>query len=235
MTTDPSTTDRQPVDPATTDATGTEFVPSADFHVDPEGARDVGLVFIGDSLVAGVGDPKGQGWVTRVVGRTHHRDLALTAYNLGVRGDGSVDVGRRWMTECPPRWEGRNERRLVVSVGTVDAHEGVTLARHRLNLANILDEAGSRGISCLVVGPPPAADPDVTSALDTLAAAQADVCSRRGIPFIDTFTPLLGHEQWDTDLAASSVPGHPGQAGYGLMAWLVLHHGWYDWLEIPRS
>jgi len=28
---------------------------------------------------------------------------------------------------------------------------------------------------------------------------------------------------------ASSLDGiHPGQAGYGLIAWLVLHHGWAD-------
>jgi hypothetical protein len=25
----------------------------------------------------------------------------------------------------------------------------------------------------------------------------------------------------------------PGQAGYGLMAWLVLHTGWHQWLGLP--
>ena len=65
-----------------------------------------------------------------------------------------------------------------------------------------------------------------------LVEAQADVCSRRGVPFVDCFRPLMGHEQWQSDLAASRVPGHPGQAGYGLIAWLVLHNGWYDWLQI---
>ena len=45
-------------------STDPEFTPSADFHVATEGPRDVGLVFIGASLVAGVGDPKGQGWVS---------------------------------------------------------------------------------------------------------------------------------------------------------------------------
>ena len=42
----------------------------------------------------------------------------------------------------------------------------------------------------------------------------------------------MGHDQWRTDLAASRVPHHPGQAGYGLIAWLVLHHGWAPWLQI---
>jgi hypothetical protein len=25
---------------------------------------------------------------------------------------------------------------------------------------------------------------------------------------------------------------HPGQAGYGLIAWLVLHGGWDTWLDL---
>ena len=211
------------------------FTPSAEFQVAADGPRDVGLVFLGASLVAGVGDPKGQGWVSRVVGRTHHPDLELTAYNLGVRGDTSAHLLGRWKAECAPRWAGRVEKRLVISVGTADAQSGVTLARHRLNLANILDDAASAGIGTFVVSPPPSDDEELNSKLDVLVEAQADVCSRRGVPFVDCYRPLLGHEQWRTDLAASRVPNHPGQAGYGLIAWLVLHNGWYDWLQISPS
>ena len=58
-------------------------------------------------MTAGYGDPKGLGWVGRVVARTQHPDLDLTAYNLGVRGDTSADVVARWGTECHPRWKGR--------------------------------------------------------------------------------------------------------------------------------
>ncbi|KRF25651.1 MULTISPECIES: GDSL-type esterase/lipase family protein [unclassified Phycicoccus] len=211
------------------------FTPSAEFQVAADGPRDVGIVFVGASLVAGVGDPKGQGWVSRVVGRTHHSDLELTAYNLGVRGDTTADVLARWKAECAPRWRGRAEKRLVISVGGNDAATGVTLARHRLNLANILDDAASAGIGTFVVSPPPGDDEELNAKLDVLVEAQADVCSRRGVPFVDCFRPLLGHEQWQSDLAASRVQHHPGQAGYGLIAWLVLHNGWYDWLQISPS
>ena len=211
------------------------FTPSAEFQVASDGPRDVGIVFVGASLVAGVGDPKGQGWVSRVVGRTHSADLELTAYNLGVRGDTTADVLARWKSECAPRWQGRAEKRLVISVGTGDAMSGVTLARHRLNLANILDDAASAGIGTFVVSPPPADDEEINAKLDVLVEAQADVCARRGVPFVDCFRPLLGHEQWQSDLAASRVAHHPGQAGYGLIAWLVLHNGWYDWLQISPS
>jgi lysophospholipase L1-like esterase len=209
-----------------------EFRPSADAQVVPEGVRDLALVFLGASLVAGVGDPKGQGWVTRVVGRTAHPDLELTAYNLGVRGDTSADVLHRWATEVPLRWVGRTERRVVLSVGANDVVSGITLARHRLNLANLLDDAATSGVGAFVVSPPPTDDPELNERLEVLVDAQADVCARRGVPFVDCYAPLMGHDQWRTDLAASRVPHHPGQAGYGLIAWLVLHNGWNEWLQI---
>ena len=211
---------------------GIEFRPSADFTASRDGIRDTGIVFLGASFVVGVGDPKGQGWVTRVVGRTHHPDVQLTAYNLGLRGDTSAGVLTRWQGEVPLRWEGRGERRLVLSVGTNDVLTGVSLARHRLNIANILDDASANGVAVLVVSPPPTDDHVLNEKLAVLVEAQADVCARRSVPFVDTFSPLLGHDQWQSDLAASSVEGHPGQAGYGLMAWLVLHNGWNEWLGI---
>jgi acyl-CoA thioesterase I len=132
----------------------------------------------------------------------------------------------------PLRWAGRTERRVVLSVGSNDVVSGITLARHRLNLANLLDDATASGVGAFVVSPPPTDDPELNERLEVLVDAQADVCGRRGIPFVDCFAPLLGHDQWSSDLAASRVPHHPGQAGYGLIAWLVLHNGWDDWLQI---
>ena len=121
------------------------FSPSPDFSI-ADGVRDVGMVCMGASTTAGYGDPKGLGWVGRVVARTQHPDLDLTAYNLGVRGNTSGDVVARWNAECHPRWQGRAERRLVLSVGSDDVLTGMTMARSRLNLANVLDEAANSGI-----------------------------------------------------------------------------------------
>lgn len=211
-----------------------QFTPSADY-VAHEGPRDVGIVFIGDSFVAGYGDPKGHGWVSRVVGRTQHPDLDLTTYNLGVRGDSSADVLARWRDEGMPRWKDRRERRLVVGVGLADVMQGLTTARSRLNLANILDDATARGISPFVVGPAPTLDPVTNSRLEVIVEAQSDVCSRRSIPFVDCFYPLVEHDQWLSELTASRDQVHPGQAGYGLLAWLVLHGDWAHWLQIAAE
>ncbi len=198
----------------------------------PDGTRDVGMVFVGGSQTAGYGDPKGLGWVGRVVARTQHPDLDLTAYNIGIRGNTSGDVVARWVAECHPRWRGRSERRMVLSVGTNDVLSGMTMARSRLNLANVIDEATNAGVKVFVVGLTPSLDSELNRRLEALAEAQADVCSRRGITYVDCFRPLVGHDQWMADLAASPDRAHPGQAGYGLIAWLVLHNGWNDWLSL---
>lgn len=195
------------------------------------GRRDIGLCFTGDSFIVGYGDPKALGWVSRVLGHTPMNDLDLTAYNLGVRGESSTDLLARWRAECDPRWAGRGERRLVIGVGHQDVVSGLSTARSRLNLANVLDDAAAAGIATFVVGPPPSSDDALTSRLEVLSDAQGDVCSRRGVPFVDCFHPLLDHAEWSADLAAGDGV-HPGQAGYRLIAWLVMHSGWSEWLGV---
>jgi acyl-CoA thioesterase I len=195
------------------------------------GLRDVRLVVVGDAFVAGVGDPKALGWLGRVVARSQSPDLALTTYNLGVRDDSSADVLDRWREESARRFTPGSEHRLVLAMGHGDVAQGLSTARSRLNLANILDDAAAYSIPTLVVGPAPMLDPSFDDRLRVVAEAQADVCARRGVPFVDCFEPLLRHEQWQSDLATGDGV-HPGQAGYGLIAWLVLHQGWPEWLGI---
>ena len=195
------------------------------------GARDVRVVVLGDSFVAGYGDPKGLGWVGRVVARTPQEQVDLTVYQLGVRGDSTADVLARWREETTRRLYAGAEHRLVIGVGTNDVGRGVSLARTRLNLANVVDDALADGLAPMVVGPPPALDPAFNDRLRVVVEAEQDVCARRAVPFVDCFTPLVDHEQWYADLGAGDGM-HPGQAGYGLLAWLVLHNGWHRWLGV---
>jgi len=197
-------------------------------------SREVRLCVIGDSFVNGYGDPKALGWVGRVLARTPTDEIDLTVYNLGVRGDSSADVLARWRTETGRRFAPGIDNRLVVAVGRADLGQELSLARTRLNLANIVDDAVTGGLNPFVVGPPPSLDQAVNERLRPIVSAQQDVCSRRDVPFVDCFTPLTGHDQWYADLA----PGdgvHPGQAGYGLLAWLVLHTGWGSWLGVDTD
>ena len=79
------------------------------------------------------------------------------------------------------------------------------------------------------MGPAPTGENALDDALERYAEAQADVCDRRGIPFVDCMTPLRRHDQWLTDVDTGD--GLPGQAGYGLIAWLVLN-GWRSFLGL---
>ncbi|MGL5856916.1 MAG: GDSL-type esterase/lipase family protein [Angustibacter sp.] len=196
--------------------------------------RDVRLCVVGDSFVTGYGDPRALGWVGRVVARTARDQVDLSVYPLGIRGDSSTDVLARWRVETERRWHVGADNRLVVAVGGNDIEHGISLARTRLNLANLVDDATSEGLRPLVIGPPPRADRGWHDAQRAVHEAQRDVCERRGILYVDCFEPLVGHEQWYADLEAGDGV-HPGQAGYGLLAWLVLHCGWSAWLGIPDT
>jgi acyl-CoA thioesterase-1 len=189
---------------------------------------------VGDDLVAGVGDPKALGWVGRVASRTNRKEGQVTVFPLGIPGETTARLSGRWREETARRFGSAAPPacRLVIGLGHGDLHEGTTLPRSRLNLANILDECQARGLPTFVVGPPPGPD-RMNPAVAQLSSAFFDVCLRRQVPYVDTFTPLVQHEDWLTDLAAGDG-AHPGQAGYGLMAWLVLHGGWHAWLGLPE-
>ena len=152
-------------------------------------------------------------------------------HNLGVRGDTTAGVLERWRSEVGRRLEDGADNRLVVAVGAGDVDGGISLARTRLNLANVVDEAAADGLQPFVVGPPPRADRAFNDRLRAVVDAERDVCERRSVPFVDCFEPLLSHEQWAADLSTGDGV-HPGQAGYGLLAWLVLHCGWPQWLGL---
>ncbi|MBD8080697.1 GDSL-type esterase/lipase family protein [Cellulosimicrobium arenosum] len=196
--------------------------------------REVRICVVGDELCAGAGDAKALGWAGRVVARTHFPHPAYV-FPLAIPGETTTALSQRWETETVRRFatDPDVDNRLVVGLGRHDLDAGLSVARSRLNLANILDVADSQRLQTFVVGPPPGRPQDGPR-LAELSNAFADVANRRRVPYVDTFSPLVTHEQWLADLAQSGN-GLPGQAGYGLMAWLVLHTGWHAWLGLPDA
>jgi acyl-CoA thioesterase I len=193
------------------------------------------ICVVGEDLVAGVGDPRALGWVGRVAARTSRDAGPVTTFALGIPGEASAGLLGRWREETSRRFgDDPSTSRLVLGLGAHDLATGISLPRTRLNLANVLDEAQARSLPAFVVGPPPTRDRDLNERVAELSAAFSDVCQRRRVVYVDTFTPLAGHEDWVADLEAGDGV-HPGQAGYGLLAWLVLHGGWHAWLGLPES
>ena len=197
-------------------------------------ARETRICVVGDELAAAVGDPRALGWVGRVLANTKF-DRPNMVFTLPVPGEASLGLSKRWEDETASRFsrEPDVDNRLVVALGRHDIGSGQSVARSRLNLANILDVAASRRIPAFVVGPPPGRHED-GPAIAELSAAYGDVAERRRVRYVDTYTPLAGHEQWLTDLGQSRSV-YPGQAGYGLIAALVLNAGWRTWLGLPEN
>lgn len=194
------------------------------------------IIVVGDELVAGIGDPRGLGWVGRVTARTVDEIEDLEVITLALPGESTAGLSERWETEVSRRIDPRPgiHNRLVIGLGRHDLTEVRSIARSRLNLANILDRADDRRLRPLVVGPPPGRDADLAQ-VQELSAAFADVATRRRVPYVEVCSPLAGHDQWRTDLAGSADGATPGQAGYGLIAWLVLHSGWKPWLGLNED
>lgn len=198
--------------------------------------RSIRIVALGNELLTGVGDPRALGWFGRVLSKTSAETARIEHYVLAMPGEGTEALSHRWQQEATPRFEApaeaEVEKHLVVCLNDTDLNSSSSSARSRLNLANILDRASQEGIRCMAVGPIPTLDEERNRHISELNTAYQDVATRRSQVYVDTFAPLLSHGQWRSDLAANG--GVPGQAGYGLIAWLVLHRGWYSWLGLPE-
>lgn len=166
--------------------------------------RELRIVAVGDELVAGVGDPRALGWLGRVLARTPGDSVSIESFVLAAPSEGTEALAGRWLHEAGRRFDDFHENRLVVGLSGRDIEYGLSTARSRLNLANILDGATQLNIPVFVVGPPPSLDPALNRKLAELNTAFADVTTRRKHHYVDTFAPLQNHEQWRNDVAANA-------------------------------
>jgi acyl-CoA thioesterase-1 len=197
------------------------------------GQRDLRVMFVGDSTVAGVGDPAGQGWVGRAVAGAFAAGMPLTAYNLGVRRDTSADVLARWHTEAHARFAPGADCRVVFSFGTNDAtvEHGARRVPEQQSLANLadtLDGAAAVGLPTLFVGPAPVEEPEHRDRIVALSGAFAQLAAARGVPYIEVVRALAEDPTWTRE-AREGDGAHPGSGGYSLLAGLVMER-WLAWL-----
>lgn len=188
------------------------------------------VAFVGDSFVNGYGDPDHSGWVGRVCSRARARGHDVTGYNLGIRGDTSADVRRRWETEVRARLIDGEASLGVFSFGVNDCVErdgrvrvpSATAVEHA---GEILDAAHALA-PVLFVGPPPVADEATNRRIESLSARLAVVCADRAVPFLDIFARLRRSAAWMQEVTAGDG-AHPGAGGYADLATLV--ESWKPW------
>jgi acyl-CoA thioesterase-1 len=191
------------------------------------------VFFIGDSFVAGVGDPDHRGWVGRLAARSHREGAPITAYNLGVRRDTSDDVCRRWPSEVAVRRAMGCDERLVVSFGVNDTTvengtQRVGTARSVANLQAVFDGAVEAGLRLFAVGPPPVDDPDQNGRIEMLSERFRAACAAASVPYVGVFGALVAEPRWMSEVRCGDG-SHPGAGGYELLADLVLPQ-WRRWI-----
>lgn len=189
------------------------------------------IVILGDGIISAAGDPKGMGWVGRVISKTPANSPRVEIFALPAPDETTSMLAERWQSEVQRRFSAETENKLVIALSNHDPAAGISISRSRLNIATIIDEAKRAGIESFLVGPTPHRNAELNTEVEHLASGFEDVASRRGIPFVDCFRPLVEHEGWNLEIETSDQ-GIPGQVGHGLIAWLVLNRGWYEWLEI---
>ena len=185
----------------------------------------VRLVALGDELLAGAGDPKAMGWLSRALARHNDGADLVDVYSSAVPGETSADLAARWEADVRRLIDQRNDpdpTRVVLGLGSADLDHGISLARSRLNLATVLDGLEHLRIPTFVVGPAPSPEHDRNRGITRLSQAFEDVCARRRTPYVDPASALQSHDQYLADVARSDR-GLPSEVGYGLITWLVLH------------
>jgi lysophospholipase L1-like esterase len=190
------------------------------------------IAFIGDSFVAGTGDPQHRGWVGRVCAAATARGHDVTGYNLGVRRDTSADVRSRWRDEAAARLPDAYARLLVFSFGVNDAvvedgRRRVPIDATTANTRAILTEA-RHFAPCLFVGPPPTAEDELNASIAQLDTGLASLCGALEVSYLTVFAALRDGSRW-VEEAASGDGVHPGAIGYAALGDLIEH--WLPWRQ----
>jgi lysophospholipase L1-like esterase len=203
---------------------------------DSRSHNDFRVCFVGDSITLGTLDPLGLGWPGRLYVSAVGRGKAFTMYNLGVRGDTSEDVARRWFREVSNRLVKGPRSGVVFSFGLNDSLADQSGAwrvqpeRLTTNARAILTRAARRW-PVLVVGPapvddtrPPPRSPNdggpiwLTSNVRIAEVNQriSSVAEALRIPYLELFHELASDPKWLAAMAESDSV-HPS-GGYALIA-----------------
>jgi acyl-CoA thioesterase-1 len=169
------------------------------------------IVFLGDSLTAGLGLGADQSYPSLIGKRLQQRGYDYEVVNAGVSGDTSAGGVRRldWSLEG-------DVRVLIVALGGNDGLRGLPIDDLKKNLASVLDRARERHIAVILAGmeAPPNNGPDYTREFRQVYADLAREYHVTFIPF------LLAGVAGDASLnQADGI--HPNVRGAEIVADLV--------------
>lgn len=136
------------------------------------------IVFLGDSLTAGLGLESSASFPSVIAARLEERQLDIEVVNAGVSGDTSAGGLRRvdWALEGDPRV-------LVLALGANDGLRGLPTAELRKNLAAIIEACQARDVAVILAGmeAPPNNGPEYAA---RFRAVYSDLAQSYDVPLI---------------------------------------------------
>lgn len=139
------------------------------------------IVFLGDSLTAGLGLDSAQSFPSLIGQRLAGAGLEFEIVNAGVSGDTSAGGLRRldWSLEG-------DVKVLVVALGANDGLRGLSPVELKRNLSAVLDRAAARGITVILCGmeAPPNFGAEYTRQFRSVYTDLAQTYRVRFVPFL---------------------------------------------------
>ena len=139
------------------------------------------VVFLGDSLTAGLGVDRDQAYPAIVTGMLAKQGIEIDAVNAGVSGDTTAGGLRRldWLLKQKPDV-------LVVGLGGNDGLRGIDLRDSENNLRQIITRARDAGTRVLLLGMliPPNYGPDYTRQFAQIYPKLAEELDVPLVPFL---------------------------------------------------
>jgi acyl-CoA thioesterase-1 len=198
-----------PPSPSAQSAQGAQRAPGAPSA--PASAAKPRIVFLGDSLTAGLGLAADRSFPSLIEKKLKQNGLDYEVINAGVSGDTSAGGVRRldWSMEG-------DVRVLILALGGNDGLRGLPTTEMKKNLAAVLDRARERKVPVILAGmeAPPNYGPEYTRAFRNVYSELAKEYKVRFIPF------LLQGVAGDASLNQSDGI-HPNVRGAEVVAVLV--------------
>jgi acyl-CoA thioesterase-1 len=192
------------------------------------------ILIFGDSISYGFFDSEG-GWVDRLKRHCQsteepEQEEHTKIYNLGISGDTSSDILKRFECELIPRnWEGQ-ETIIMLAVGLNDAiliknKPKISGSDLEKNLSKFISISGRYSDNLIIVGPTPIDEKRVTpmswsttefwykDRIQKYNAIINNVCREKDIKFINLYEKLI-----DTDYVEQLADGgHPNKTGHKMI------------------
>lgn len=116
--------------------------------VNPALAERPVIVVLGDSLSAGYGIDRGEGWVALLQRRLAEQGLAYRVVNSSISGD----TTRGGLERLPRTIETHRPALLIIELGANDGLRGFPVSETRSNLREMITLAQREGVRVLVLG-----------------------------------------------------------------------------------